>query len=83
MYYSSPHAILVTVFRETIEEQGLIHFKSAAGMSLDSFLELLRVYLQATVVSHQNHEYIHKTGVCISSRVDPILSKLFLAACGS
>lgn len=58
MYYSIPHAALLMILRTTIEEQGLQCFQNAAGMSLDSFLELLEIYLTATVVSHQEQRYV-------------------------
>lgn len=71
------------VLRETIEEQGITIFQNAAGMSLDSFLELsLCVYLTATVVTHRDQIFVQKSGVCIGSRVAPYLSDVFLAACG-
>lgn len=52
--YSIPHAALLKILPETIEEQGLQEFQNSTGMSLDSFLELLSAYLSATVVSHQD-----------------------------
>lgn len=83
LYYSIPQASLLYILRKTIEKQGVTAFQNAAGINLDSFLELLRVYLTATVVSHENLSYVQRSGLCIGSRVAPYLSDVFLAACGS
>lgn len=82
MYYSIPHASLVQVLRCTIETQGLAKFQNAAGISLDTFMEVLSCYLSATVVTYEDRHYVQKSGVCIGSQVAPHLCDVFLAACG-
>ncbi|KAM7312836.1 reverse transcriptase domain-containing protein [Ixodes scapularis] len=82
MYYSIPHTSLMPILRETIEEHGVTPFQTAAGINIDAFLELLGVYLTATVISYEGLDYVQKSGICIGSRVAPHLCDLFLAACG-
>ncbi|KAH9374358.1 hypothetical protein HPB48_013412 [Haemaphysalis longicornis] len=79
LYYSIPHAKLMSVLRATIEEHGLISFQNGVGMSCDAFLELLNTYLRSTAVSHQGRNYVQRAGICIGSRVAPYLSNLYLA----
>ncbi|KAH9372067.1 hypothetical protein HPB48_019234 [Haemaphysalis longicornis] len=50
LYYSIPHAKLMSVLRATIEKQGLISFKNVVGTSCDALLELLNTYLRSTAV---------------------------------
>ncbi|MDD9361341.1 MAG: reverse transcriptase domain-containing protein, partial [Anaplasma sp.] len=82
MYYSIPHASLMSILRHIIEEQGSIPFQNAAGINVDTFLELLSGYLTSTVVAHQGQHFLQKSGVCIGSRIAPQLCDLFLAARG-
>lgn len=72
----------MSILRQTIEEHNSTSFQNAAGINLDTFLELLSAYLKATVVAHQGRHFVQKSGVCIGSRVAPQLCDLFLAACG-
>ncbi|KAM7303360.1 hypothetical protein ISCGN_013321 [Ixodes scapularis] len=51
---SNPVVFLQQIPRTTIEEVGVKRFQNAAGMNLGSILELLGVYLTATVVSNQD-----------------------------
>ncbi|CAN7945243.1 unnamed protein product [Ixodes hexagonus] len=50
-------------------------------MPVESFLELLRFYLSATVVTFDGKTYIQKKGICIGSCVAPILCDIFLSQC--
>lgn len=54
---------------------------SASGLSVDSFLELLRFYLDSTYVAFEDETFLQKSGVCIGSNVAPILSDIYLAKC--
>lgn len=79
-YYSIPHASIMPILRDSIEKQGVSPFQNAAGVNVDSFLELLGCYLTATVVSHEGQAYVQRSGVCIGSRVAPHLCDVYLAA---
>ncbi|XP_077522983.1 uncharacterized protein LOC144133723 [Amblyomma americanum] len=81
MYYAIPHRELMSVLRSTIEEDGAVSFQNSAGISTDTFLELLTVYLDSTVVAHNQKHYVQKSGICIGSKVAPYLSELYLASC--
>ncbi|CAN7938290.1 unnamed protein product [Ixodes hexagonus] len=50
-------------------------------MPVESFLELLRFYLSASVVTFDGKTYIQKKGICIGSCVAPILCDIFLSQC--
>lgn len=79
LFYSLPHDHLMRCVKETItEDNDEVSFRNNAGISIDSFLELLLFYLGSTVVSFENGLYVQKSGVCIGSRVAPILSSIFL-----
>lgn len=81
MYYLIRHMNLMTILHSTIKKQGTTAFQNAAGINVDTFLELLVVYLNKTVVEHQDQQLVHKSGVCIGSRVAPQLCDLYLVAC--
>lgn len=49
-------------------------------MSLGSFLELLGFYLSSTLVIWGEKVYTQRSGVCIGSRVTPVLSNIFLSS---
>lgn len=78
MFYSLPHNQLLTSVRACIEANGELGFRNASGLSVESFLELLLLYLNSMVVGWRDGFYLQKTGVCIGSCVAPILSDIFL-----
>ncbi|XP_037517937.1 uncharacterized protein LOC119394697 [Rhipicephalus sanguineus] len=43
------------------------------------FNDLLFKYLESTVINHNDNFYVQKAGICIGSRVAPVLSDLLLA----
>lgn len=51
----------------------------SCGISVESFLELLRFYLESTIVGWCNHVYVQRSGICIGSKVAPLVSDIFLA----
>lgn len=46
---------------------------------MDSFLELLKVYLNSTIVQHNDGFFVQRRGICIGSCVAPVLCDIFLA----
>nr|XP_054921432.1 uncharacterized protein LOC126519934 [Dermacentor andersoni] len=48
-------------------------------MPVESFLELLFFYLGNTVVKWGSSMYVQKSGVCIGSKVAPVLSDIYLS----
>ncbi|MDD9361451.1 MAG: reverse transcriptase domain-containing protein, partial [Anaplasma sp.] len=81
LFYSIPHIKLFTAVKESIEDNGTIPFQNECGIQVDSFLELLKFYLSATVVTFNDTSYIQKKGICIGSCVAPVLCDIFLAKC--
>lgn len=73
---------LMEILQSITETQGITAFQNAVGINVDTFLELLEVYLLATVPQYQGQHYVQRSGVSIGSRVAPKLCDLFLVACG-
>ncbi|CAN7950830.1 unnamed protein product [Ixodes hexagonus] len=81
LFYSIPHNKLFTAVGECIEANGSLPFQTQCGMPVESFLELLRFHLSATVVTFDCKTYIQKKGICRGSCVAPILCDIFLSQC--
>ncbi|XP_075553770.1 uncharacterized protein LOC142586392 [Dermacentor variabilis] len=79
LYYSLPQDGLFAVVQEGIETIGEVRFQNAVGTSVANFLDLLQVYLRSTVIQHNEEFYVQKNGICIGSRIAPIMSDLWLA----
>ncbi|CAN7937557.1 unnamed protein product [Ixodes hexagonus] len=79
LYYSMPHDELMMSVKECIfERNDEMRFRTKSGTSAEGFLELLSFYLKSTFVGWQDNVYVQKSGVCIGSRVAPMLSSIFL-----
>lgn len=61
------------------EENDEVQFRNSSGVSVESFLELLSMYLKATVVTWGEKRLIQRNGVCIGSKIAPVLSNIFLS----
>lgn len=79
LYYSIPHDALLSCIEECIDQQGPIAFQNASGISVNGFIELLKLYLKSTFIVWDEKPYLQKDGICIGSCIAPILSDLFLA----
>uniref|UniRef100_A0A6M2CYP7 Putative tick transposon ovary overexpressed n=1 Tax=Rhipicephalus microplus TaxID=6941 RepID=A0A6M2CYP7_RHIMP len=80
LYYSLPQAPLLQSVKECIgNQEDEFEFTSRSGVSVEGFLEVLRCYLEATLVTWNGKVFAQKSGVCIGSCVAPILSTIFLA----
>lgn len=73
LFYSIPHCKLFPAVKECIESKGFTSFQNESGVSAESFLELLRFYLSATVVMVEGRTYIQKKRICIGSCVARVL----------
>ncbi|XP_042144713.1 uncharacterized protein LOC121834877, partial [Ixodes scapularis] len=79
LYYSMPHDDLMVSVKECITEHNdESAFRTRCGITIEDFLGLLSVYLKSTLIGWQDKVYIQKSGVCIGSRVAPVLSNIFL-----
>lgn len=67
--------MLVTASQITMKNANV----NACDISVASFLELLTFYLISTFVELDGCLFLKKTGVCICSKVAPILSDNFLS----
>lgn len=61
------------------DRQGSVSFQNNAGISSDSFLELLDTYFKSSFAVHEEWMYTHKQGTSIGSAVAPLLSNLYVA----
>lgn len=81
LFYSIPHSKIFAAVKECIETKGITSFRNERGISAESFLDLLRFYLSATVVMFEGRTQIQKKGICIGSCMAPVLCDIFLSHC--
>ncbi|XP_040069744.3 uncharacterized protein LOC120842657 [Ixodes scapularis] len=80
LYYSMPHDDLMRCVKECITDlNDEVAFRSQCGIPVEGFLEVLSFCLRATFIGWHDKVYVQKSGVCIGSRVAPVLSNIFLA----
>lgn len=60
LFYSVPHSELFTVVRNYSRDDGATAFMNACFISVSSFLELIRCYLESTFVKDGPEIYIQK-----------------------
>lgn len=79
LFYSLPHDVMMRRTRDCItNDNDELAFVNRSGIPVEAFLELLSFYLQSTVVGFEDKVYVQKSGVCIGSKVAPVLSNIFL-----
>ena len=75
-----PHEDLLNCVSECINEQGHETVSTdKCGVSTGAFLEILSTYLKSTLVGWKEGVYVQKSGICIGSKVAPVLSDLYLS----
>ena len=80
LFYSLPHDQLMKSVKSCItEDNEELAFVNSSLVSVEAFLELLSFYLKSTFVTWEGKQFIQKSGVCIGSRVAPVLSDIFLS----
>lgn len=80
LYYSIPHAELMKSVKMCIcDDNDEVKFRNHSGTSVENFLEILSLYLKSTFIGWEGAMYVQNSGVCIGSKVAPILSDIFLA----
>ncbi|XP_040067048.1 uncharacterized protein LOC120840526, partial [Ixodes scapularis] len=77
LYYSLEKVRLMQRVRQVLE-LNLVNFQYRTGIAVDSFLSLLDLYLQATIVEYNGQKYVQRDGVCIGSSVAPMLAEIYL-----
>ncbi|XP_040062780.1 uncharacterized protein LOC120837464, partial [Ixodes scapularis] len=78
LYYSLPHNRMLESVKRCIEDNGEVAFRSSSGITLESFMEMLQFYLQSMIITWKGNSYRQKSGVCIGSCVEPVLSDIYL-----
>ncbi|CAN7979379.1 unnamed protein product, partial [Ixodes persulcatus] len=81
LFYSVPHDQMLVAVQTCIEDNGEVQFRSSTGITVEGFLELLTHYLRYTLVSFEGELFVQKRGICIGSKVAPVLCEIFLASC--
>lgn len=80
LLYSIPHATLLTCVKACITDHNdEFAFVNRCGISVENFIELLSFYLSSTLVRWDAKVFTQKSGICIGSRVAPVLSDIFLS----
>lgn len=79
MYYNIPQTEAITTVQECIDTYGVVRFQNECGISVRSFLDLLRLYLQSLYVEFNGSIFVQNDGICIGSCLAPILSNLYMA----
>ncbi|XP_072143741.1 uncharacterized protein [Dermacentor andersoni] len=80
LFYSLPQSELLRCVKEALTlNNDEFRFTQDCGMPVESFLELLLFYLGNTVVKWGSSMYVQKSGVCIGSKVAPVLSDIYLS----
>lgn len=73
LFYSLPRLLLFDAVRHCLERNGIIVFQIGCGVSVESSLEVLGLYLRSTSVKDENEVYyIQMNEICIGSCVAPI-----------
>ncbi|CAN8001935.1 unnamed protein product [Ixodes hexagonus] len=75
--------LMLSVKECILEHNDENRFRTKCGISVEEFLELLSVYLRSTFIGWQDKAFVQRSGVCIGSRVAPVLSNIFLGKIGS
>lgn len=73
------HNELFVALRELIDTCGAVAFQNGRGLSTETFLELLNMYLSSTVVKYGDFLFVQKKGISIASCLAPVLCHAFLA----
>lgn len=80
LFYSIPHTELLKNVKLCIcEDNDEVKFRNDCGVPVESFMEVLFFYLSSTFVGWNEAIYVQKSGICIGSKVAPLLSDIFLA----
>lgn len=74
-----PHNELFVALRELIDTCGAVAFQNGRGLSTETFLELLNMYLSSAVVKYGDFLFVQKKGISIASCLAPVLCHAFLA----
>ncbi|KAH9371864.1 hypothetical protein HPB48_008713 [Haemaphysalis longicornis] len=64
--------------KESIDQNGVVKFQNAAGLTAKGFIELFSLFLKSTFAKWNKSVYLQTSGVRVRSCVSPLLSDLFL-----
>lgn len=79
LYYSIPQRELIGCVQRCFDVYNdECEFVNKCCVSVRSFLELLSCYLRSTVIGFEGKLYLQREGICIGSRIAPVLSNIFL-----
>lgn len=56
----------------------MLRFQSQSGVNVGSVFNLVEFHLRSTVTNIHGKLFLQKSGICIGSRISPVLSELYL-----
>src|SRR5690606_40642211 len=80
MYYNLDVNSILNLVQECVLEWDLRKFEEEFGINDLQLMKLLRLYLSSTVTEFGEEKWRQKSGICIGSKIAPILSNIFAAA---
>jgi hypothetical protein len=78
MYFNVNINTVLRLFKKKIIELGEDKFKDMMKITLDDFLEIVRIYFNHTIIKVDEYYYTQKKGACIGSKAAPLTSEIFL-----
>ena len=69
MYFNLGEEFMITAVREQISSYGTLKFQNEALLTVDQFIELLKLYLKSTVVREGEKYYIQSQECVLAPRL--------------
>ncbi|XP_077551250.1 uncharacterized protein LOC144164882 [Haemaphysalis longicornis] len=79
LFYSVPQQGLLDAVESAIDRNGAVKFMNNAGVRAADFLGLIKMYLHSLIIEFQGELFSQRDGICIGSRIAPVLCNLFLS----
>jgi hypothetical protein len=78
MYFNVNIETVLRIFKQKVIEKGEGDFVREMGVSLDDFIEIVRLYFKNTIIEKDGDYFTQRKGACIGSKAAPIVSEIFL-----
>ena len=80
MFFNMDQSLIIEIVRDVIGQFGTIEFQNKISLSMECFLNLIKIYLSILVIKVKDSYFTQKNGVCIGSKISSNLSDLFMAS---
>ena len=64
MFFNLDHTLILSSVTDAIGDYGVIKFRNEVGLVVNSFIELIKLYLQSSSIKDENYYFTQKSGVC-------------------